>query len=58
MPDFAPGYAVHKILAYLMLSYGAEMMPLANPDSHFSPQKPINIMGTLSSQVSEIAPID
>ncbi len=28
---------------------GTVLMLLANPDSHFSPQKPINIMGDRSS---------
>jgi len=42
--NFASGNAVHKILAYLMLSYGTGMMLLANPGSHFSLQKPIYIM--------------
>jgi hypothetical protein len=43
--NFASGNAVHKIPAYLILSCGTGMMLLANPASHFSLQKPINIMG-------------
>jgi len=43
--DFAPGNAVYEILAYFMFSYGTGMILLANPNSHFSPQKPINIIG-------------
>jgi ABC-type cobalamin/Fe3+-siderophores transport system ATPase subunit len=42
--NFVSGNAVHKILAYLMLSCGTGMMLLANPASHFSLQKQINIM--------------
>jgi hypothetical protein len=57
--NFASGNAVYRILAHFTLSCGTGMMLLANPDSHFSLQKPIYIYnGTLSSQVPEIAPID
>ena len=36
---------MYKALEHFIPSYGTGMMPLANSDSHFSPQKPINIMG-------------
>jgi hypothetical protein len=46
-----PANAVYEIPAYFMLSYGTGMMLLANPDSHFSLQKPIDIMGDFLQQV-------
>ena len=42
--NFAPGNAVYEILAYFMFSYGTGMILLANPNSHFSTPKSIDIM--------------